>query len=136
MAIDDFGAGFGSFYYLKHLPFDVVKIDGEFVVGCHESAVDRAILSSIVRIARDLGKETIAEFVAEAGVLEVVRALGVDYAQGYHIGEPVPFDEFVARHLPGGSSVWRTDGHHPDAPETTDDSGATGAPVASVGGLS
>ena len=136
VAIDDFGAGFGSFYYLKHLPFDVVKIDGEFVVGCHESAVDRAILSSIVRIARDLGKETIAEFVAEAGVLEVVRALGVDYAQGYHIGEPVPFDEFVARHLPGGSSVWRTDGHHPDAPETTDDSGATGAPVASVGGLS
>ena len=110
VAIDDFGAGFGSFYYLKHLPFDVVKIDGEFVAECNRSAVDRAILASIVGIARDLGKETVAEFVAEREVLEIVRDLGVDYAQGYHIGEPVPYEEFLARHLPGGTSSWRTDG--------------------------
>ncbi len=110
VAIDDFGAGFGSFYYLKHLPFDIVKIDGEFVAECNRSAVDRAILASIVGIARDLGKETVAEFVAEREVLEIVRDLGVDYAQGYHIGEPVPYEEFLARHLPGGTSPWRTDG--------------------------
>ncbi len=110
VAIDDFGAGFGSFYYLKHLPFDIVKIDGEFVVGAHTSAVDRAILRSIVGVARNLGKETVAEFVAEEAVLEVVRELGVDYAQGYLIGEPVPFDVFVERHLAGGSSPWTTAG--------------------------
>jgi diguanylate cyclase (GGDEF)-like protein/PAS domain S-box-containing protein len=110
VAIDDFGAGFGSFYYLKHLPFDIVKIDGEFVAGAHTSAVDRAILRSIVGVARNLGKETVAEFVAEAAVLDVVRELGVDYAQGYYIGEPVPFDTFVSRHLHGGSSQWTTSG--------------------------
>lgn len=110
VAIDDFGAGFGSFYYLKHLPFDIVKIDGEFVAGAHTSAVDRAILRSIVGVARNLGKETVAEFVAEAAVLDVVRELGVDYAQGYYIGEPVPFDTFVSRHLDGGTSSWTTSG--------------------------
>ncbi|GGL34306.1 EAL domain-containing protein [Phycicoccus endophyticus] len=117
VAIDDFGAGFGSFYYLKHLPFDIVKIDGEFVRECHTSAVDRAILASIVGIARDLGKETVAEFVTEQPVLDVVCELGVDYAQGFHIGEPVPFEEFRARHLPGGTSGWRTDVAASSTPE-------------------
>ena len=109
VAIDDFGAGFGSFYYLKHLPFDIVKVDGEFVAECDRSSVDRAILASIVGIAHDLGKQTVAEFVSELGVLEVVRQLGVDHAQGYLVGEPVPYDEFVRRHLPGGTARWRTD---------------------------
>ncbi|MEO5851980.1 MAG: EAL domain-containing protein [Nocardioides sp.] len=98
-ALDDFGAGFGSFYYLKHLLFDYVKIDGEFVANCHRSSVDRTILQSIVGIARDLGKQTVAEFVADRAVLEVVRNAGVDLAQGYFIGEPVPFDEFVSTFL-------------------------------------
>ncbi|NHA67961.1 bifunctional diguanylate cyclase/phosphodiesterase [Phycicoccus flavus] len=113
VAIDDFGAGFGSFYYLKHLPFDIVKIDGEFVAGAHRSAVDRAILRSIVGVARGLGKETVAEFVAEEAVLAVVRELGVDYAQGYLVGEPVPAAEFVARYCPGGSAAWTTEGPAP-----------------------
>ncbi|MCW2796756.1 EAL domain-containing protein [Nocardioides sp.] len=98
-ALDDFGAGFGSFYYLKHLLFDFVKIDGEFVSGCHRSDVDRTILRSIVGIARDLGKQTVAEYVCEPAVLDVVRAEGVDHAQGFLVGEPVPYDEFVARFL-------------------------------------
>ncbi|WP_167288730.1 putative bifunctional diguanylate cyclase/phosphodiesterase [Nocardioides seonyuensis] len=98
-ALDDFGAGFGSFYYLKHLLFDYVKIDGEFVANSHVSRVDRTILRSIVGIARDLGKETVAEFVSSPEVLEVVRAEGVDYAQGYLIGKPIPVDEFVAEFL-------------------------------------
>jgi diguanylate cyclase (GGDEF)-like protein/PAS domain S-box-containing protein len=99
-ALDDFGAGFGSFYYLKHLLFDYVKIDGEFVAHAHQSQVDRTIMRSIVGIARDLGKQTVAEFVSEPEILEVVRAEGVDYAQGFLIGRPVPFDEFVDTFLP------------------------------------
>ena len=99
-ALDDFGAGFGSFYYLKHLLFDYVKIDGEFVAHVHESAVDRTIMRSIVGIAHDLGKRTVAEFVSEPEILEVCREEGVDFAQGYLIGKPVPFDEFVLEFMP------------------------------------
>ena len=99
-ALDDFGAGFGSFYYLKHLFFDYVKIDGEFVAHVHESAVDRTIMRSIVGIARDLGKRTVAEFVSEPEILEVCRDEGVDFAQGYLIGKPVPFDQFVREFMP------------------------------------
>ena len=102
-ALDDFGAGFGSFYYLKHLLFDFVKIDGEFVAQSNLSAVDRTIMRSIVGIARDLGKQTVAEFVSDPEVLEVVRAEGVDHAQGFHIGRPVAYDDFVAQFLPSES---------------------------------
>ncbi len=96
-ALDDFGAGFGSFYYLKHLVFDYVKIDGEFVASVHNSMVDRTIMRSIVGIARDLGKQTVAEFVSEPEILEVVKAEGVDYAQGYLIGKPESVDELIER---------------------------------------
>jgi EAL domain-containing protein (putative c-di-GMP-specific phosphodiesterase class I) len=99
-ALDDFGAGFGSFYYLKHLLFDYVKIDGEFVAHVHESQVDRTIMRSIVGIARDLGKRTVAEFVSAPEILEVCRDEGVDFAQGYLIGKPAPYDEFVRQFLP------------------------------------
>ena len=104
-ALDDFGAGFGSFYYLKHLLFDYVKIDGEFVANCHRSSVDRSIMRSIVGIARDLGKKTVAEFVSDPAILEVVREEGVDLAQGYLVGEPVAYDEFVARFVLGTSGI-------------------------------
>ncbi|WP_268932183.1 putative bifunctional diguanylate cyclase/phosphodiesterase [Nocardioides okcheonensis] len=105
-ALDDFGAGFGSFYYLKHLFFDYVKIDGEFVAHVHESSVDRTIMRSIVGIARDLGKRTVAEFVSEPAILEVCREEGVDLAQGYLIGRPAAYDEFVSSFLlaPGGTA--------------------------------
>lgn len=102
-ALDDFGAGFGSFYYLKHLLFDYVKIDGEFVAHSPTSEVDRQIMRSIVQIARDLGKRTVAEFVGSAEVLDVVRSQRVDLAQGFFIGEPVPADEFIRTHLSGGA---------------------------------
>ncbi|GAA1878110.1 sensor domain-containing protein [Lapillicoccus jejuensis] len=104
-ALDDFGAGFGSFYYLKHLVFDYVKIDGEFVANCHRSGIDRTILRSIVGIARDLGKQTVAEFVAEPAILEIVGAEGVDLAQGYDVGRPTTYDDFVARYLPGAATA-------------------------------
>ena len=98
-ALDDFGAGFGSFYYLKHLFFDYVKIDGEFVAHVHESQVDRTIMRSIVGIARDLGKRTVAEFVSEPEILEVCREEGVDFAQGYLIGKPTTYDDFVSQFM-------------------------------------
>ncbi len=89
-ALDDFGSGFGSFYYLKHLPFDVIKIDGEFVKDLTSSPADRLTVQAIVHIAGGLGKPTIAEFVESEPTLELLRHLGVDYAQGYHIGRPRP----------------------------------------------
>jgi diguanylate cyclase (GGDEF)-like protein/PAS domain S-box-containing protein len=88
-ALDDFGAGYGSFYYLKHLPFDYLKIDGEFIRQLATSHVDQTIVRSIVAAARPLGKQTIAEYVGDAATLALLRELKVDHAQGYYIGRPV-----------------------------------------------
>lgn len=88
LALDDFGAGFGSFYYLKHLPFDTVKIDGEFVRDLPRSESDRLLVAALVELAHGLGKRTVAEFVEDEETLELVRKLGVDYGQGHHIGSP------------------------------------------------
>jgi EAL domain-containing protein (putative c-di-GMP-specific phosphodiesterase class I) len=88
-ALDDFGAGYGSFYYLKHLPFDYLKIDGEFIRQLATSQVDQTIVRAIVAAAHPLGKQTIAEYVGDAVTLEFLRGLGVDHAQGYYIGQPV-----------------------------------------------
>ena len=90
VALDDFGSGFGTFSYLKQLPFDIIKIDGEFVKGCVGSHADQVIIDGVVRIAAGLGKQTIAEFTEDAVTLELLRSRGVDFAQGYHIGRPEP----------------------------------------------
>jgi EAL domain-containing protein (putative c-di-GMP-specific phosphodiesterase class I) len=90
LALDDFGVGFGSLYYLKHLPFDYVKIDGEFIRDLINSPRDRAMVAGIVSLAGGLGMTTIAEFVGDAPTVEVLRELGVDCGQGYHLGEPAP----------------------------------------------
>ena len=89
-ALDDFGAGFGSFYYLKHLPFDYLKIDGEFVRNIATDATDRLLVDRGREIARGLGKETIAEFVADDESVASCASLGVDWGQGFHLGEPAP----------------------------------------------
>ena len=89
-ALDDFGAGFSSFHYLKHLPLDYLKIDGEFVRGLTSSPTDRLVVKAMVDIARGMGMKTIAEFVEDAETVTLLRELGVDYSQGYHHGRPVP----------------------------------------------
>jgi len=89
-ALDDFGSGFSSFFHLKHLPVDYIKIDGQFVQGMAQSAVDRSIVNSINDIAHSFGKQTIAEFVEDAACLELLRQCGVDFAQGYYISAPGP----------------------------------------------
>jgi EAL domain-containing protein (putative c-di-GMP-specific phosphodiesterase class I) len=90
LALDDFGAGFASFSYLKNLPFDYIKIDGDFVRGLAESATDRLLIDAIVTMARGMGRRTIAEFVADGTTSDLLEASGVDYAQGFHIGRPAP----------------------------------------------
>jgi diguanylate cyclase (GGDEF)-like protein/PAS domain S-box-containing protein len=95
-ALDDFGAGFGSFYYLKHLPFDYLKIDGEFIRNLAGSHTDQLILKSIVEMAEALGKQTIAEFVGNQESIGLLREQHVDFAQGYHVARPRPLSELWA----------------------------------------
>jgi diguanylate cyclase (GGDEF)-like protein/PAS domain S-box-containing protein len=84
-ALDDFGSGFSSFSHLKHLPVDFIKIDGLFVRGVTSDPSDRAIVHSINDIAHSLGKETIAEYVENAEILQFLIETGVDYVQGHYI---------------------------------------------------
>jgi EAL domain-containing protein (putative c-di-GMP-specific phosphodiesterase class I) len=95
-ALDDFGAGFGCFYYLKHLPLDYLKIDGEFVRGLPQSRTDQILVSSVVELARGLGKQTIAEYVGDDDTVALLRELGVDFAQGFHTGAPAPVAEALS----------------------------------------
>jgi diguanylate cyclase (GGDEF)-like protein/PAS domain S-box-containing protein len=94
-ALDDFGAGFGSFHYLKYMPFDYLKIDGDFVHSLPASRTDQLVVHALVEIARGLGKGTIAEFVGDDDTLAVLRDCGVDLAQGYHLGRPAPARQLV-----------------------------------------
>ncbi|HEY1236995.1 MAG TPA: EAL domain-containing protein [Solirubrobacterales bacterium] len=89
-ALDDFGAGYASFYYLKHLPISYLKIDGEFVRDLPDSQTDRLIVSALVDVCEGLGIKTVAEFVGDQRTMDQVSELGVDFAQGYHLGKPQP----------------------------------------------
>jgi diguanylate cyclase (GGDEF)-like protein len=93
VAIDDYGAGFGPFEYLKRFPFDVIKIDGAFVRDLTHNDADQLTVQAIVGIAQGLGKTTIAEFVEDEATVTMLRAYGVDMAQGYHLGAPVGLEE-------------------------------------------
>lgn len=94
-ALDDFGAGYGSLAYVKHLRFDYLKIDGEFVQHCADDPADRLLIDAVVAMARASDCQTIAEFVTDRATLETVTALGVDHAQGYHVGRPVPLADLL-----------------------------------------
>jgi diguanylate cyclase (GGDEF)-like protein/PAS domain S-box-containing protein len=94
-ALDDFGAGFGSFYYLKNFPFDYLKIDGDFIRGLARSPIDQLVVEAIVSIARGMGKRTVAEFVADEETVQLLRKIGVDCAQGYYIGVPRAVSEVL-----------------------------------------
>ena len=87
-ALDDFGTGLSSFGYLKHFPVDFLKIDGSFVKGVLHDPIDREMVRSINEIGHLTGKKTIAEWAENAEIIEVLRGLGVDYAQGYGVSQP------------------------------------------------
>jgi diguanylate cyclase (GGDEF)-like protein/PAS domain S-box-containing protein len=93
VALDDFGAGLGSFSTLRALPIDYLKIDGQFVGGLARNPVDREIVKAIVALARAAGRRTVAEFVPDQETLELLSDMGVDLAQGFHVGRPRPLEE-------------------------------------------
>jgi EAL domain-containing protein (putative c-di-GMP-specific phosphodiesterase class I) len=93
IAIDDFGTGFSSFAYLKHLPIDVLKIDGIFVKDILTDATNLALVNSINEIGHVMGKQTVAEFVETPEILEKLKEIGVDYVQGYAVGRPMPIED-------------------------------------------
>jgi EAL domain-containing protein (putative c-di-GMP-specific phosphodiesterase class I) len=92
-ALDDFGAGFSSFYYLKYLPLNYLKIDGDFIKSLTSSPTDQVVVQSMVDVARGMGMKTIAEFVEGADTAAMLHEKGVDYSQGYHHGRPRPVTE-------------------------------------------
>ena len=86
--LDDFGAGFSTFSYLKHINADALKFDGQFIVNLSNDHANQIFVKSMVTIARGLGKKTVAEFVEDADTLRLLREFGVDMAQGYHVHKP------------------------------------------------
>lgn len=89
-AIDDFGAGFASFTYLKRLPVDDVKIDGSFIRNLPRDIEDQHIVGAMITIAHAMGKKVTAEFVEDEETLLLLKGLNVDYVQGYYLGRPGP----------------------------------------------
>lgn len=88
LAIDDFGSGFSSFHYIKRFPIDFIKIEGEFIANMLQDPRDHAFVKSIAMLASQLGIQTVAEFVEDGEVLDAVRSVGIDMAQGYYTGMP------------------------------------------------
>ncbi|VBB05406.1 nucleotide cyclase [Lucifera butyrica] len=96
-ALDDFGVGFSSFSYLQRLPIDFLKIDGSFIRNLDSNSTQRALVQAMNAVAHALGKETIAEFVENEAIWDILRRLQVDYGQGYFLGRPMP-----PQHYTGG----------------------------------
>ena len=98
VALDDFGAGYTSFSYLKELPADALKIDGHFVRGLHAHPANLAIIEAIAELARNLGMQTIAEWAEDVETLEALHAAGIDYVQGYAVAKPLAPERILAAH--------------------------------------
>ncbi|MBU1690627.1 MAG: DUF1631 family protein, partial [Gammaproteobacteria bacterium] len=95
-ALDDFGSGLSSYAYLKNLPVDFLKIDGAFVKNMDSNPYDYAVVKSITEIGHFMGKGIIAEYVENENILNMLREIGVDYAQGYVIGKPLVLSSLAA----------------------------------------
>ncbi len=94
-SLDDFGSGLSSFAYLRNLPVDVLKIDGQFVKDIAHDPVSLAMVKSIHEIGCLMGKQTVAEFVESQAIFDLLREIGVHYAQGYAVGYPVPLAQVL-----------------------------------------
>ena len=102
-ALDDFGTGYGALTSLKHLPVDVLKIDREFVADVTTDRASRHVVATLVALARGLGITTVAEGVEDRTTLELLTALGVDQAQGHHLGRPGALDTVLGVTIDAGS---------------------------------
>lgn len=89
-ALDDFGSGLSSFNYLRNLPVDYLKIDGNLIQGIAEDPVTYGMVQAIQRVGHIMGIQTVAEYVSNAAILDKIREIEIDYAQGYHVSEPFP----------------------------------------------
>jgi diguanylate cyclase (GGDEF)-like protein/PAS domain S-box-containing protein len=103
-ALDDFGSGLSSFSYLKNLPVDYLKIDGSFIRDLVRDPTDAAVVRAINEVGRSMRKQMIAEFVESEEILAALRDMGVDYAQGFHIGRPRPLDELSIGPIEAGTA--------------------------------
>jgi EAL domain-containing protein (putative c-di-GMP-specific phosphodiesterase class I) len=92
IALDDFGAGASSFGYLKHLSVNLLKIDGQFITGLLDDPLDDVAVRCFIDVARVRSLKTIAEWVDKPEILARVRALGIDYAQGFLLHKPMPIE--------------------------------------------
>jgi len=115
-SLDDFGVGFSSFSYLKHLPVDQIKIDGSFIRHIDYSREDQIFVKAMVQVAHELGLSTVAEFVESPAILEILADIGVDYVQGHHIGKPsstltVPNLNFAGGPVAGQGNKPRSSAH-------------------------
>ena len=97
MSLDDFGSGMSSFGYLRNLPVEYLKIDGEFVKDMATDNIDYAVVEAIFHIGKVMGIKTVAESVENAETARALMQIGVDFAQGYHLARPMPMSEAVAR---------------------------------------
>lgn len=98
-ALDDFGAGMSSFEYFRELPVDKIKIDGAFIRGLERGSKNYAIVQAVVSIARAFSLQTVAEFVENDEIRELLRDLGVTYAQGHVVAKPEPIEEFFRKRM-------------------------------------
>lgn len=92
-SVDDFGSGFSSFAYLKDLPADYIKLDGSFIRNLHKDPVDQTLVKSIIQVIQALGKKAVAEYVENQEILDILKGMGIDFVQGFHIGYPVPVEK-------------------------------------------
>jgi diguanylate cyclase (GGDEF)-like protein/PAS domain S-box-containing protein len=97
-SVDDFGSGFSSFSYLKDLPADYIKLDGSFIQNLHRDTIDQTLVRSMIQVIQALGKKAVAEYVENQAILDILKSMGIDFVQGYHIGHPLPIEQVL---LPG-----------------------------------
>ncbi len=114
IALDDFGSGMSSFAYLRSLPVDYLKIDGEFVKDMASDPIDHAVVESIQNIARVMGIKTVAESVESEAILTALTLVGVDYAQGFHLARPLPLQRLLEQ--PAASADAAIDTEAPPQP--------------------
>lgn len=101
-SVDDFGSGFSSFAYLKDLPADYIKLDGSFIQNLHKDNVDQTLVRSIIQVVQALGKKAVAEYVENEEILTILKSMGIDFVQGYHIGHPMPVER-ILQQLPSAN---------------------------------